>query len=101
MGRHDQSRLTGCMQLEEQPDYTFAVFRIEIARRLIGKHNFRIVDQRPANGYPLLFPTGKLFGKILAAVAKPYPVKECLRLNPGIGVFSQFGRKHHVFNAIE
>ena len=45
--------------------------RIEIAGRLVGEQNFRLVDQGPGDGDTLLLPAGELRGRVLARSSSP------------------------------
>jgi hypothetical protein len=44
---------------------------VEIAGRLIGQHDRRIVHQRARDGYALLLAAGELVGLVASPVARP------------------------------
>src|SRR5687767_2057988 len=73
-----------CSQLNKKVVQFFRSFAVEITRRLIGKYNCRIIDQRPCNGYTLLFATAKLLRLIFESSAKAQ-------------LFEQVGRPVHNF----
>ena len=57
---HHQDRVAGAVQLAEQRNHDFLIRFVQVARRLIGKNHFRLIDQRPRNRHALLLPTRKL-----------------------------------------
>ena len=55
----------------EQDGHDFrAVVGVEVARRLVGEEDFRLVDDRAGDGDALLLATGKLGGKVVGAIAE-------------------------------
>ena len=58
--------------------------RIEIARRLIGQQQRRMVDQRPRNGHALLLAAGHLRRHVLATLRKPHSLQQAPRQQAGI-----------------
>src|SRR6266850_1160600 len=61
---HDDSLAEILIQLAKHLQDNFRVFRIQISRRLVGKQDFRLVDDRPRDGYALLLAAGK-FGRLM------------------------------------
>lgn len=49
--------------LPQEPHSLVSGLRVEIRRRLVGKNEPRLVDQRTSNGYSLLFPTREFLGQ--------------------------------------
>ena len=57
--RHDQKSLLELSpQVKKQLMQLLRIRRIQVARRLIGKNNIRVIDQRPRHRHPLLLPAG-------------------------------------------
>ncbi len=48
-----------------------AGFRIQLARRLIGQQQDRLLDQRPGDRHSLLFATGKLVRAVVQPIFEP------------------------------
>ena len=70
--RHDDDRLSQPVaQLEKEPVNLLAVFRIEVARRLIGQQYGRRVHQCPRDGHPLLLPSGEFGRFVVPPTSKP------------------------------
>ena len=44
---------------------------IEVARRLVGQNQDRVIDQRTRDGDPLLLPSGELGGMMVLPVSQP------------------------------
>lgn len=55
--------------------------RIEVSRRLIGHHDFRVVRQRPGHRHSLALPAGHLVGPFPDLVAEP----QCAQQIAGLG----------------
>ena len=100
MGSNNQGHLPLLMQGDQEIYDRRAVLRIEITGRFIGKNNLWIIYQRSADGNPLLLSSGKLLGKIFAPVLQADLLQKILCLSPGMGVFFEFGRKHHILKGI-
>ncbi len=43
---------------------------VELAGRLVGQQQARMVDQRPGDGHPLLLPAGHLVGSMVGALSQ-------------------------------
>ncbi|MEO7028365.1 MAG: hypothetical protein ABI147_03075 [Acidobacteriaceae bacterium] len=50
---------------------------VQISRRLIRKDQYRVVDEGPGDGYPLLFPAGEFRSKVILAVGESDPRQGC------------------------
>src|SRR5438094_10019407 len=68
--RNDQGCLPFRAQSAKQLDDFLARVRIEIAGRLIGQNQIRLVDERPGDGHTLLFAAGKLVRPVVHALAQ-------------------------------
>src|SRR5579864_2290856 len=60
MRYHDDGDSMSPIELLKNHHYFSTGTRIELAGRLIGEKNFRIVDERVRNRYPLLLSPGEL-----------------------------------------
>ena len=56
---------------EQQLHDLLARFGVQVAGRLVGHDDGRVVDQRAGDGHALLLPAGKLVGAVVHAVAQP------------------------------
>jgi hypothetical protein len=74
MGDHANRGAT-LVQFAEQLHHRFAIPRIEIASRLIGKQNRRPAAKRARNGNTLLLTTGELTREMFAAMRHAYPLQ--------------------------
>jgi hypothetical protein len=63
------------MQFAQQLHHRFAIPRIEIASRLIGKQNRRPAGKRARDGDTLLLTTGELTREMFASMRHAYPLK--------------------------
>ena len=68
--RDHQNRMAGFVQIAEKINDDLFVGFVKIAGRLVSQNKFRLIDERPRNGHPLLFATGKLRGQMHKALAK-------------------------------
>ena len=69
--QHDRDAVAG--ERGEQRHHLVAGARIEVAGRLVGQHQARLVDQRARDRDPLLLPAGQLAGMVVQAVAQADP----------------------------
>jgi len=69
--RDHQNRVSFRVQFLQQPQHGLLVGFVEIARGLIGKNQFGLIDQCARHGHSLLFSAGKLPGKMIHAVTEP------------------------------
>jgi hypothetical protein len=58
--RHHANVCALVVQIGQQLHHGFAVFGIEVARRLIRQKNQRVAGKSPCHRHPLLLPAGKL-----------------------------------------
>ena len=58
------------MQFGEDVEDNALVFGVEVAGRLVGKEDFRFVDECAGDADALLFAAGELFWQVAAAVVK-------------------------------
>src|SRR5215469_11170315 len=68
--RNHHKRPSLLMEFAQQAQHDFFVRRVEIASRLVGQNDSRIVDQCPGDAHTLLLASGKLRGKMMSAVPK-------------------------------
>ena len=69
--RHQHERRAGSfVQIEHDLDNGLACFRIEISGRLIGKKDFRAIDESAGERDPLLLAAGKLSGIMRCALGE-------------------------------
>ena len=71
--QHDRDAVAG--ERAEQRHHLVAGARIEVAGRLVGQHQARLVDQRARDRDPLLLPAGELAGMVVQAVAQADPLQ--------------------------
>src|SRR6185369_11570542 len=101
VGDQEQRGAAFALQFQEQVEDGGAVHRVEIAGRLVGKDDARVVDEGPADGAALLFTAGELVRETRHPLRKPNPGKERLRLAARTGIAFQFRREHHVLQGGE
>ncbi len=65
-----------CVELLEHLQNFDARVRIQIARRLVGQEQRRLVHQRPCDRYALLLPAGHLRRHVLDPIAESHAVQE-------------------------
>jgi len=73
---------------------------IEIAGGLVGKNEFRLIDERASDGYALLFAAGKLRGKMREAVGEADTLEGFGGLLL-IGYGMKILREHYVFDGVQ
>ncbi len=73
----DRDALLHVQSLEDAHDLG-AGLGIQVAGRLVGQDDARLVDQRPRDGDALLLPAGQLVGPMVDAVAQPYRLQGAL-----------------------
>ena len=71
MSDDDQRLLIGFVEEIEQRDDFRAVFAVQIAGGFVCQDDGRVVDQRSANGNPLLLAAGKLIGQMVQSFFQP------------------------------
>ena len=79
MRDHDHRPAVAAKAVEDREDF-LARLRIQVPRRLVGRHDHRVVDQRPRDGRALLLPTGRLRQPVVASVGKTRTRSQLARL---------------------
>ena len=95
-----QDGVSRVVQLAEDLDDDGFVGFVEIAGGLIGKDQFRLIDQRSRDGHTLLFAAGKLRGKMREAVAEAYTIQRFFGLF-FVGDAVEILGEHYVFESRE
>src|SRR5712692_8415146 len=98
--RHLQDRMAGVVQFAENLDDDGFIGLVEVARGLVSKNDFWLVDQRARDGHALLFAAGKLRGEVRQAVAKAYTLQRffgLLFVRHAMAIL----REHYVFQRRE
>ena len=72
-------RRVALIEFLEQGENLLARVRIEVARRLVGEQNGRVVDQRPGDGHTLLLAAGKLGGLMVQPIGQTQPTEHLAR----------------------
>ena len=85
VGDHEQILASLARQAIEQRQHALAGFFVEIARRLIGQHQQRVVDQGPGNGDTLLLAAREAVGECLAPIEQTDGVEQRLGRRPAPG----------------
>ena len=70
MGDHQYGFTTGS-QPDQQVEDLFCCVRIQVAGRLIGNDDLRVVSQGASNGCTLLLPAGELAGELVSEFFNP------------------------------
>ena len=98
--RDHQNGVPGFVKLLEELQDDGFVGLVEIAGGLVGKNEFRLIDQRASDGHALLLAAGKLRGKMRQAIAETHAAQGVggLRL---VGGAMKILRQHHVFERAE
>src|SRR5574341_828687 len=78
-----ERRVALAVEFDQQLKDVFAVPRIQVARRLVGQQNLRIVGEGARDGYALLLAAGKLRGIMMAAIVQSNFVEQSLRAFAG------------------
>ncbi len=89
----DQGRTAPRVNGREKIENLLGILSVQLASRLVGQEQPRIVGQGPRNGYPLLLATRKLMGKRLLPSSKPDFVKERLRSSLAVAHGASRGTK--------
>src|SRR5579885_564869 len=79
MGSDDEGLARLRAQIGDELEDILAVFRVQVARRLIGNHKGRVGRQRAGNGDALLLAAGKLVGPVAEPVRQAHQFKQFLR----------------------
>ncbi len=75
MGNHDH-RLAGGNELQEELEDVLGRGRIEVARRLVGHQQRRVVGQSAGDGRALLLTAGDLAGQLVSLVGQPDGIEQ-------------------------
>ena len=67
---HDNGLAQILVQLAQHLQDDFRVFGIEVARGFVSEENFRLIDDRPRDGYALLLTAGKFRGLVMQAACQ-------------------------------
>jgi len=68
----EHDRLTGLpVQLGQHVVHVAGVCTVQVARRLVGEKELRLIDERTRDADALLFATGELAGDVVQAMAEP------------------------------
>ena len=67
----------------QQAKHGFGRTVIEVARWLVGQQQAGLCDQRPCQRNALLFPTGKLSGKVVHSGFQSHFAQQFLRFRKG------------------
>ena len=99
--RHHQNGLAAGDQRLEQAEYRIRCLGVQIASRLIGNHDRRIVGQCPGDGRPLLVPPGDRRRKLVGVSGNSHLVQQMVRpfiaLIRGIHL-AQIHRQHDILD---
>src|SRR5439155_8040628 len=77
---HDNGRASRVDFTEQVHDVEREI-GVEVARRLIGQHDVRVVDESAGNGDALLFAPGQFLGKRVHAMLEADPLQQLERLS--------------------
>ena len=77
MGDEDDGFALGVEAVEGVEDFQ-AGLRVEVAGRLVGEDEERVIHQRAGDGDALLLPAGELLGAMVEAVAQTHHLREPL-----------------------
>ena len=70
VGHHDD-RLASLVESPQQGHDLVGRHGIQVAGRLVGQDDVRVVDQGPGDGHPLAFPAGELGRPMVHAPGEP------------------------------
>ena len=76
VGREDERRLLGPVQLLHEIQDVLAGHRVEVRGRLVGEHDARARDQRARDGDALALAARQLAGPVAGVLAQPDPVQQ-------------------------
>ena len=96
--RHQHKRRAGSfVQIEHDLDDGLARFRIEISSRLVGKKDFRAVDESAGERDPLLLAAGKLSGIMRCALGESDAAQQFETKLAGRAIAAQLHRHGDIF----
>src|SRR6267378_1615706 len=73
--RHHHDGLPLAVQVREDLHDFLTRRRVEVARRLVGEQDARVVHQRPRDGHALALAAGQLVRLVLHPVPQPHPLE--------------------------
>ncbi len=76
--------VAGLVQLVEEVHDLGRGGRVEVAGRLVGEEDRRVVDQRAGDGHALALAAGELVGLVVHALAEPDPLQGAARPFPAL-----------------
>ena len=101
MGDDDDGDAVLRVELLEHAQHFLARARVQVAGRLVGEDQRRMVDQRARDGHALLLAAGELGGLVVHAVLQADPAQHLPGLLQGLAIGKMAGRvreRHrHVF----
>ena len=78
--RHDDDCSALLVQLTEQVEHDLLIPLIEIAGRLVGENQLRVVDERAGDAHALLLTAGQLAGQVMRTLLQPHSFQRFHRL---------------------
>ena len=87
VGDDDQGRLPAALEAAEDPVDLVAGLRVELAGRLVGQDEDRVLDQGPGDRHPLLLAARQLVGAMVEPVAQAdlaSAARRALRFAPAV-----------------
>ena len=72
----DDERQSRAVQVVEEPEHLERRRAVEVAGRLVGEHDERLVDERAGDRDSLALATGERRGKVTASVGEPDLVEQ-------------------------
>jgi hypothetical protein len=97
---HDRRRRFPVERLEQLDDVGARV-AVEIARRLVGEENPRLIGERPRDGDALLLAARELRRKVIETIAQPHPAQQLARAIARAAFSAELQRHLHVFERRE
>ena len=80
MRDHDDG-VSGCVEFAEDVDYDLLICGVEVAGRLVGEQDRRVVDESAGDADALLLSAAEFARQVIGARAKAYALKR----SPGVG----------------
>jgi hypothetical protein len=62
------------IELMQQLNYFFRRFRVKVPSELVRQNDCRLTHERTSYRHALLFPAGKLMGKVTQSIAESHAV---------------------------
>ena len=86
MGHEDERRAVAAGEPEEELPYRLRARGVEVARRLVGEHEARIIDEGPGYGRPLALASREGSGQVIEPIAEAHVREEGPRPLIGLGL---------------